>query len=48
MHNKAVEMEIGMRGNERMHAEASFLRFLLHRAEKEEYARGKPGPKRFD
>jgi hypothetical protein len=38
MHNTAVEMGIGMRGNEQMHAEASFLGFLLHRAEKKEHA----------
>jgi hypothetical protein len=38
MHNTAVEMGIGMRGNERMHAEASFLEFLLYRANNEEHA----------
>jgi len=37
MHNTAIGMGIGMRGNERMHAEASFLGFLLHRAAKKEY-----------
>jgi hypothetical protein len=38
MHNTAVEMGIGMRGNERMHAEASFLAFLLYRSENKEHA----------
>ncbi len=38
MHNTAVGMGIGMRGSEKMHAEASFLGFLLHRAEKKEHA----------
>ena len=38
MHNTAVDMGIGMRGSENKHAEASFLEFLLYRAEKKEHA----------